>query len=330
MSFVKAKILGVNIAPEVYHKPQENPRGTHEHKMSPSSIRAFGSCARKWRDGFELEDSDAKDWGNLIDTLVLTPQFFKDRYAVHPDTYYDEKSGEDKKWNWNSKVCKEWRDEHEDMEHLSKEDHLEASNAVVKLRDDPAIANFLDVSEKQVMVEGFWQDKQTGLTIPVRCLIDLVPKGDSEYGNAAGDLKTTRNAALSPFQRDTFKNGYHIQAAFDLDLLNAATGQTRKEWRLVLLENVPPFQTGKRLMTDNEQDSANFIELGRHMYRRLLNNYCVCLATGVWPSYDDHDEAIEGWSPLRADSWMADSAMFAPKFQLPETAEEPIELTPGN
>jgi hypothetical protein len=139
-------------------------------------------------------------------------------------------------------------------------------------------------------------------------LIDFRPRVDTEFAHCLGDLKRTRSAALMPWQRDCFNMGYHVQAAFYQDLYAAATGEDRNTWCFVLSESLRPFQPGKRIL------SQDFYAIGKAEYVRLMENYCLCLKHQKWPDYDDTDEAVQTWSVVNPDPWMATKAQFAPKF----------------
>jgi exodeoxyribonuclease VIII len=262
-------------------------------------LKAFAECPSRWKAGYQSPDSDAKDWGSLLDCVLLTPDQFKMRYAVKPATYNDAKTGEEKPWNGNSNVCKDWLADHQDMAIVSNGELSEAQKAAKRLLADETISSFHNASDKQVHVSGFWHDKATGLDIPVQCLIDYVPNKDSEFQKCLGDLKSTRNAGQKPFARWCYQASYHIQAAFDLALYCAATGEDRTDWVFVVQENYPPYETGRRLL------SQEFIEIGRLTYEHALKQYAKCLKTGNWPGYDSDDEM----TLIQAEPWMAFESM---------------------
>lgn len=311
-----ARIVGRNVSSVEYHD-QKSKRGSADYQVSPSMLKQFSWCPKRWIDGYEPRESATQKWGNLLDCLMLTPDQFKTRYAVQPEKYEDEKTSEVKDWNNRANVCKKWVADQEGKIIISFDTHKDASAAILRLREDLTVRSFVDQSEKQVWVAGEWHDKATKLVIPVRCLIDLEPKADSEFGKCLGDLKSTRSAALRPFLRDSFTYGHHIQAAFDLDLYRAAMpDEDRNTWCLVVVENYEPWTVGKRMMTDDPSQPENFLDLGRVTYRRLLANYCFCLKHNKWPDYDSHEGAVQGWSPLSAEVWMMDHMPNA--FELPE------------
>jgi hypothetical protein len=326
MKLLNCKIIGANVAPESYHK-QDAERGTPEFAMSPSGIRGFLSCASRWKDGYQSPDSDSKDWGNLVDTLALTPDEFDTRYVTMPATYAAPKDhakvksgeireGDPIQWNAGAKICEKWIAENvRGRETVSAVDRLECDAAAKRLLRDDTIKRFFDASERQVFIVG--QVETGGVTIPVRCLIDLVPDGLGEFCNYLGDLKTTKNAGRRQFRRWAYDAGYHIQGAFDLDLFNAATGEQRDTWALVLQENYRPYQTARRYF------SQEFLSIGRMAYVQALGLYANCLITGHWPDYDEMTETVGGWGVIEPEAWMAPPESFiAPPAAVAATMPE--------
>jgi hypothetical protein len=303
-----AKILEIGANPGKYHTKHE--RCTIGASMSSTSIKAFALCPSKYKAGVKDEPTSAKDFGSLVDCLALTPaQQVGERFAIQASTYTNEK-GETKKWSNNSNTCKAWTLEQIKAGKIviTQEELSDAATAVLRLANDATIASFIKQSDTQVWLSAQWHDEQSGLSVPLRSLIDLVPKSDSEFGLCIGDLKTTRNAALSQWTRDVFNFCYHVQAAFNLDMYNAASKEDRTTFCHIIQENTPPFEPGKRML------DAEFIEMGRIEYRAALANYCKCLEFGVWPGYDQTDEASQGWTNCAPEPWMMTKGMFDPKY----------------
>lgn len=317
--FQNARIVCRNANPEAYHN-QDSAPGTKGFAVSSGSLRTFAQCPARFRSGYRPPESAAKDYGSLLDCMVLTPELFVERYAVQPENYENEK-GDVKPWNNNAKVCRQWRKKHEGLEIVTASELATAKAAKSKLSEDSIISDWLAACDFQTWVAGEWKDEETDLVVPVRCLIDCEPRPDTEFSKCLGDLKTTRNAALIPWQRFCYQMGYYIQAAWDIDLYVAATEQDRNTWCWILQENYEPWQTARRMM------SQDFLTLGRAEYRQAMSNYCQCLKSGVWPGYDDHDEAVQGWSLVSPMPWMSSEAQFAPKY---EFANETQESEPEN
>jgi len=317
-----AKVIDRNVNPDVYHK-QTAKRGDADFWVSPSTLKLFDQCARRWRDGYEPKGSKAKDDGSLFDTLLLTPDLFESRYAIFPAKYKDDK-GVEKDWNNNATVCRKWKDDQKGKECVWGEDILETRNSVTTLLKEPALKAFIDASDKQVLVQGEWHDPDTKLVIPIRCLMDLVPRAGTEFEKSLGDVKRTRNASIRHFQRDVYKHGYHIQGAFDLDIYVAATKENRCDWRFIIQENFKPYQPAKRIL------SEEFLQLGRADYTRALKLYCQCLKRDYWPDYDATDESYKGWSFCAPEPWMANEGAFDPHTQFPPDAEDDDDSDDGD
>ena len=316
--FSNARIVGVDVDPISYHKLQGE-RGKPEFIVSNSMLKEFARCPRKWRVGGEPErDSDACRWGELLDARVLSPKQFGNRFAVVPAQYQDSKTGDMEPWTFAANVCKQWREDHSGTIHVKTEEMDGADDAIGRLQSDDGIAVLLAISKTQVHVAADYRDKATGLIIPVKGLIDLVPNKDELFfGRCLADLKTTRHGGMRQWVRECYNFGYHIQAAMYLDLYTAATGEDRTEFLHVLSENTPPYEPGKRLMT------ARFIEIGRRFYQSTLSFYCECLARDTWPSYDYGREGVNGWSFCAPEDWMemADDIQTLPPVET-ETEEE--------
>lgn len=300
------------VNPIDYHEPAE--RGVISCPVSSSTLRAFRQCPHRWVKGYNSPESDAKDYGNLFDTLLLTPNQFNSRYVIEPSEYTNE-DGETKPWSNNAKVCKTWNASQGKKEIIKAKDFHAARNAVEQMVCDETIESFLVQSDRQVLVGGEWLDKATGLVIPVRCLIDIVPRKDTEFSSCAGDAKSTRTANLRAWARDCYNFGYYIQGAWNLDMLAAATGEDRNTFCFILQESYAPYEVGKRML------SQGFLDLGRTEYRTMIADYCRCLKTGIWPGYDDTKDAIQGWSLVEEEPWMVEKAMLAmPAIETDEPA----------
>ena len=309
MSFINCRIFGIGIDPAKYHN-QSISRGDPNYPMSPSALREFMRCPSRWRRGYEPPESKSKEFGSLFDCRLLTPTQFESRYAIQPETYEAEskKKGEPsetKPWSNNANVCKAWNAEQRaaGREIVTAKELAECDAATARLMADPIIAGWHGQCDTQVQVEGMFQDQATGLFVPVRCLIDYVPRLDSEFASCLGDLKTSTSGSLAFFERQVYQMGYHIQAAFDLALFNAAAKEDRNTWCFIGLENYPPFEPFRRML------DSEFISLGRMAVDAGLRYYAQCLKRDEWPSYDDHSDAVQGWSVVAPSSWMEYEAL---------------------
>jgi hypothetical protein len=325
MSFEKAKIRCVTADPTEYHA-ETGKRGTPEFCVSSSSLRSFWACPDRWVRGYNLPESEAKDWGSLVDTLHLTPDQFDDRYAVQPETYESEK-GERKDWNNNANVCRAWTGKQvEAGRKIVKPALLDlAVAAISRLAKDELISSWRAACDVQVWLEGEWHDTETGLIVPVKALLDYAPRADTEFCDCLGDFKTTRNAAQMAWSRwCQTGGGYHIQAGWNTDLYVAATKEDRNTFCFVLQESFEPFQPAKRMLTQK------LLGVGRGCYAQMMAMYCKCLKLNRWPGYDETDEAIQGWVPVDALPWLEGELLFGPKFQVEPEAEAEAQGDPDD
>lgn len=370
MSFRNCRIVASNVDPEKYHaEPIDEGnkiirRGDPGFPVSSSTLRDFADCPRAWRDGKMTSESKAMRYGSLLDCLALTPDQFADRYVIVPETYDSDvmecpRCGTQtdskvcrsckcervpktiqKDWNWLSQTCQDWRTKQFRKICVSdspSEDGkpsmlMECRAAAAKLRADAVAGPWGECSEKQVWIIGEWYEKATELIIPVRCLIDYVPKTESVYGACAGDLKSIRSVMLSEWESDMATRGYYIQAAWNLDMLISTTEQVnedgfnaRSQFCFILSENSFPYQVARRFV------DPETIRFGRAEYREMMANYALCLQNNRWPGPDDTtDSHADGWSNSKLPQWFLNKKSFAPKFKFLPDAEKTTESIPSD
>jgi hypothetical protein len=310
-----------------YHSPQldENgngiPRGDARRAISRSDIVEIGRNPRRWLRGYRPQQSSSMSWGADIDSLVLTPVQFNATYAVAPTHYESEsnvcpkcgsasdskscrKCGIDrvattvrKEWTWASETCKAWRSRQEaaGATVLSAEDYAKRLEAVRVLQECEAVRLLLDNSSKQVALSGTYV--VNGVEIPVRALLDIVPNASHEvFGGMLFDLKTSHTADPAKWSRVVIEHSLHVQAAFYLDLYNAATGEKRTDFGHVVQEKFAPFE----VMQPFGFLAGDFIAAGRVAYRTALETYadCLPLQKQQWPGYATTEDTVKLPEPL--------------------------------
>lgn len=287
---------------------RKHDRGDKRKVMSNGELKKFARCPSKWKRGSFEESSDAQEWGNLVDCLVLTPERFEEQYVICPEEYpaAGKKKGdpvEMKSWNWNAGYCKEWRAKQEAVGKVCvKADWASEGHAAkARLMADPILREFVQASQSQVQLCVDWHDEGTGLIIPVKCLLDLLPSKESRFSLMLGDLKTACNGSPGPWAKQVFEKGYHIQAALYLDAYNVVTREKRNQFVHVVQESESPYETARRIL------SEEYLQIGRATYQRALVDYCYCLANDVWPGLDEADgmgSIIDGWRLTEPEAWM--------------------------
>lgn len=307
--FKDAKVVAENVPAEVYLRDPA-PRGDAAHVMSSHALRDLWECPERWRNGFRRPESDSTEWGDRVDSILLRPE--ASRFAVAPRTYPAASKPKgpidcEKKWNRNATYCKDWEEakKAEGYEVLTQDEMDELTAANDAIRDDVRLAGLIDCSKKQVMVVGTWVDPETGIEVPLKGLIDLIPPHHHpDCGDYLIDLKTTISAFPRVWEKRVSSFGYHIQAALYLDLHKAATGEGRHGFRHIIQESVPPYQTAKREL------SADFIQIGRERYLEALKLYAQCLKMDRWPGYEEIHcrDTIGGWGLTTPRDYMLEAA----------------------
>lgn len=242
----------------------------------------------RWLMGYESPESKAKEFGEVLDCLALTPTQWPKRFCMLPEDAPRRPSDRQrnaKKPSPETLASIEWWDDFNDRTSgasiITNELNATVHGALQRLKDNGKIAAFLGSGMTQAWVVGYYRDPETGLEVPTKALIDIVPKAeDPIFGEMLGDLKSTRNAEPRQFAKDCFRYRYHMQAAWYLDHWNAATGESRNQFLHVVVENFAPFECRMPLL------SQRFIDHGRLLYQAALALYCKCLSLNRWPSYD--------------------------------------------
>lgn len=298
----------------------------------------------------ELEGpSKTQEFGLLLDCMLLTPQHFSENYAVTPSTYTEikmqcpkcdsitdsqkcskckrerEPVEVEKDWSANASKCQVWEAEKEKqgIEVVSVADYSRICEAVERFNSKPNCRRVVEASDVQVHVIGEWHDRDTGMVVPVQCLIDMVPRLGTpfipsvEANLAAGlaDLKSSVVIDSLRFSRHVERFGWHIQAAFDLALYEAATHEGRTDWILIGQKNYGAFSPFAKML------DGNYIAAGTSAFNRLLSNYCQCLKHNKWPDADATESAIYGFDLIRPDVRLVEREALASNYAFEEEAE---------
>lgn len=112
------------------------------------------------------------------------------------------------------------------------------------------------------------------------------------------DLKTARRTDPKGFSSDAYNFGYHRQAAWYQDAIEALYGY-RPPFVFLVVKNSPGY--GVELVELDE----TFLELGRNQNRRILARYAECLHTDTWKS-KTHGQILKLSAPnwaLYEDEW---------------------------
>lgn len=364
MSFQNCKIVGRQVDPAKYHQSVAQ-RGAKDFIVSSSSLRDACWCMAKWILGHEKAETFAMAYGQLLDCLVLTPHMMAERFQVRPTSYEKHvlkcpqcgsitsakkcqsckvdrvEATIEAEWTLMSDTCKEaeenWKKAGKLIFDKDGNDKFpgfnQAADAAKRLTTHLECGAFIRDSDAQVHVAGEWLDKATGLVIPCQCLIDMVPRTPPPDGfaDSLGDLKSARTAFPPFFTEDVRSRGYQIQAAWNLDMFNAATGEKRDRFCLLVSENTHPWQAEAYFMAEATDMSTEpgMIDYGRVIYQAMMARYAHCLAENKWPGYGD------GWTEIKPNPYKDNPAQeraieAAPAPVMDKAEQESEDLIPWN
>lgn len=134
------------------------------------------------------------------------------------------------------------------------------------------------ISAEAVVEQAAYAELRVGFeTVLCKSKADLWRR----HENTIADLKSCQDASPRAFRRDIYRYGYHISAAFYLDVFSAATGHRHDDFVWIAVEKQPPFGVAFYAATQE------MIDEGRRLYREALAIYADCLTSGVYPDYPD-------------------------------------------
>ena len=201
----------------------------------------------------EFTPSEAMNLGSAVHSLVLEPEVFHDDFAVAPKC--------DKRTKLGKAEYAEFLEGVGSKTVISADTLNTAEQMTFSVRNHP-IANKI-LSNGEAELSFFTNDSETGLQL--KCRPDYVNAG------TLIDLKTTRDGSFDGFSKQCGNLAYIIQAAFYLDVYNAANETNLKDFFIICVENSAPYAVSTYKLDELQ------IEAGRKMYRRALNNYAAYL-----------------------------------------------------
>ena len=241
------------------------------------------------------EPSAAFILGNLVHTLVLEPETFKERYAIYPELEKSPKQGLLKEIGRekfelqkaekillderNATKIEEFSIESYGKEIITINDFHEAEKMRISVHSNPVISQLLEGTLVEQSI--FFTHQPTGIQCKVR--------PDAYLGTMAYDLKTTKDASLRGFQSSAMGYGYFLQAAMNYRAFESV-GINLDEFIFFPVENKPPYATAVyRCLKDD-------LDYGFELFDNLMILLAQCLETNTWPTYGIEELKVPKWA----------------------------------
>jgi hypothetical protein len=165
---------------------------------------------------------------------------------------------------------------------------------VTALLNDERVKELFDRDHGRPEVALVWRDP-TMPSVMRRALFDWLSEGP------VPDLKTCANASAEALRRSMDTYRYHLQAAAGLQALEVL-GIGGGPWRLVCQETSPPY------VINVVEPNAEALQVGRILNAQAVETYGRCVATGIWPGYNDHGVELLALPPWAEREWETELA----------------------
>lgn len=222
---------------------------------------------------FDQSDKGALILGSAAHDYIFRPSIFDEKWGILPSNYKGTTTaGKEKKAALadvhGNNILKS--DEHQLLISFKK-----------SLESHPTISKLLaGITETELSI--FWEEQG----IQCKARLDAV----AEIGGTAVliDLKTSRSAAQSDFERSCINYGYLIQSAHYLAGAKACgiVKEDNNNFLHVVIEKEAPFLCAVYCLDDGS------LELGEKRRQEAMRKYSCAKATGVWCGYSEVIETI--------------------------------------
>lgn len=247
-------------------KPTDAEYFASKEWLSHSEWKHFAKSPKAYQryvlDGVPFKRSASMEFGSLVDAAVFHPDGFGAGLVTIPDRVLSA-SG--------SKAGGKWED-------------FKAANAgKILVKQDDNLYRVLDALSDHAEAMGIleslgesqptfrWETEIDGVTVKRRAKLDKLPTGLPFIA----DLKTTVDPSAESFARDIVSLGYHTQAVWYQDGIEAQYGK-RPPFLIVAVQNCEPFDC------EVYELDESFISLGRKRIDAKLSEFVACREAGYW------------------------------------------------
>lgn len=220
--------------------------------------------------GEKKEPSKDMILGSLVHTLLLEADEFKNEFYVMPNVDRRTKSGKEE-WAEATRLS--------GMKmQITSDQYDQAARMVQAVSQDERARELLQRVEN-FELSYFWRCPFTNLKLRARA--------DGCSPNFLLEVKTTRSAAPSVFERHAYNMGYHISMAHYLEGLRVLTEADKLEGYFLVVETEEPY------VVQTYKASDDFLSVGHSDWLDAM----VKLEDGIrnhrWPGYDGNDSEMK-------------------------------------
>ena len=219
--------------------------------------------------------------GSAFHCATLEPHIFPEQFAVAPEV--------NARTNAGKAELELFARANEGKTIIGKDDAERVGAMAKAVRSHQLAAALLSEGEAETSI--FHTDEITGELVKVR--------PDWIVDDLLVDLKSTEDATFEAFSRSCWNYRYYVQAAFYLDVANAAYGRQRfNSFIFIACEKSEPYQVAVYAA------DRQMIEAGRIQYRRDLEKYHQCRSTDTWPGLNAgriENITLPGWAMRQID-----------------------------
>lgn len=219
-----------------------------------------------------ITNRNAREFGNAAHTYILERNEFESRYIEWAGPSRGTKAGKE--------AFKQIKGEAHGRHIINQDAVRQIERMSVAVDASPEATALLKngLAEKSI----FYRDKITGL--------ELKARPDVIHSDFLVDLKCVANASLHAFEKSVYEYGYHIQAAMQLEALEAETGREVTDFLFVPIEKDAPHAMGIYPLSQAALDA------GEEELYNLTKRLKKCFDENSWPSYQTDYASLPVWA----------------------------------
>lgn len=214
--------------------------------------------------------TDAMRFGTALHMAVLEPERFAQLYACAPNVDRRTKEGKAEYQEFLDNIP-------EEACILTAPEWKDLAGMVRAMGGSAVVRGLLQGSVREVA--AYKQCRETGVL--KKAMADILADG------VIADVKTCLDATPEEFTKTIFNYGYHISAAWYLEVFSEALGVQLDTFMWIAIEKKPPY--GLRVYVADKR----MLDLGRKECLNAVEIYRECQKSGVWPAYPDEVTLID-------------------------------------